>query len=226
MPKSAPVLSADCFVFGLATAPAHVEDQLNDSWLDFARATKPGLNPDTNLPTPLNVPAWHNVPVPEERVRFWTDAETEIKLAAETGIKMYRLGVDWGRLVSEEPLKGTNAVVRGSNPPPRALWVHGCHDLVDGEDVGAYWSLSSTAATFLLGWIWQQEEATEHVMKCSMRQNAGVEQIQALRVIVSPPYPPLTEQLLEASIPCILQHVLSGEGCLIWKQILKSVWLP
>ena len=28
------------FEFGLANAPAHAEDELNDSWLDFARAGK------------------------------------------------------------------------------------------------------------------------------------------------------------------------------------------
>jgi hypothetical protein len=99
--------------------------------------------------------------MPEERVRFWTDAETEIKLAAETGIKMYRLGVDWGRLVPEEPLKGTDAVVRNTAPRLLVLWVHSCHGLVDEEGVEACWSLSSIAAIFLLGWIRQQEEETE-----------------------------------------------------------------
>jgi hypothetical protein len=28
------------FTFGLATAPAHVEDNLDDSWLDFAKRGK------------------------------------------------------------------------------------------------------------------------------------------------------------------------------------------
>lgn len=88
-----------------------MEDQLDDSWLDFAKATEPGVNPDTNLPNPLNVPAWHNVPFPEQRVRFWTDPVAEIKLAAEAGVKEYRLGVDWGRLVPTEPTEGTQNVV-------------------------------------------------------------------------------------------------------------------
>jgi beta-glucosidase/6-phospho-beta-glucosidase/beta-galactosidase len=88
-----------------------VEDHLNDSWLQFAQATKPGIDPKTLKPRRLNVPAWHNVPHPEQRVRFWTNAETEIALAAEAGVTVYRLGVDWGRLVPEEPVQGTKLVV-------------------------------------------------------------------------------------------------------------------
>ncbi|GAQ85518.1 galactolipid:galactolipid galactosyltransferase [Klebsormidium nitens] len=105
------VAEKGCFFFGLATAPAHVEDHLNDSWLEFAQATTPGIDPQTQKPRHLNVPAWHNVPVPEQRVRFWTDAETEIALAAAAGVTVYRMGVDWGRLVPQEPVHGTQAVV-------------------------------------------------------------------------------------------------------------------
>lgn len=77
------------FLFGLATAPAHIEDQLEDGWLDFARRG--------------GVRAWKNQFLPEERLRFWTEPETEIDLAARTGVQVFRLGVDWGRLCPLEP---------------------------------------------------------------------------------------------------------------------------
>jgi len=73
------------FWFGVATAPAHQENQLDDIWQKFAREG--------------HVAAWKNVPRAEERLRAWSEPETDIRLAAETGIKVYRMGVDWGRLV-------------------------------------------------------------------------------------------------------------------------------
>ena len=76
------------FFFGLATAPAHAEDHLNDAWLDFARSG--------------HVAAWSNQIEPERRLDFWSDPDTEIDLAAATGVKVFRLGVDWGRLVPSE----------------------------------------------------------------------------------------------------------------------------
>lgn len=77
------------FQFGLATAPAHIEDQLDDGWLEFARRG--------------GVSAWKNQPFPEDRLRFWTEPEVEIDLAAQTGVRVFRLGVDWGRLCPLEP---------------------------------------------------------------------------------------------------------------------------
>lgn len=77
------------FVWGIGTAPVHVEDKLDGGWLAFARDG--------------NVAAWRSAPVPEERLRFWTAPETEIDLAVELGISVYRLGVDWGRLVPIHP---------------------------------------------------------------------------------------------------------------------------
>ena len=77
------------FVFGLATAPAHSEDQLDDAWVDFAR--KGG------------VAAWKNADHPEERLRFWTDPETELNWAQASGVKSLRVGLDWGRLVPHPP---------------------------------------------------------------------------------------------------------------------------
>ncbi|XP_047336605.1 galactolipid galactosyltransferase SFR2, chloroplastic [Impatiens glandulifera] len=132
------------FFFGLATAPAHVEDRLNDAWLEFAEehpCDKPEANhPDVGKssikrkkslkismeamirgfekyveeiePSPSdqachhNVAAWHNVPHPQERLRFWTDPDTELILAKETGVSVFRMGVDWSRIMPDEPNKG------------------------------------------------------------------------------------------------------------------------
>lgn len=76
-------------VFGLATAPAHSEDNLNDSWLDFAQNG--------------GVAGWKNVDFPEQRLRFWSEPESELDWAQSTGIKTLRIGLDWGRLVPNEP---------------------------------------------------------------------------------------------------------------------------
>lgn len=156
------------FFFGLATAPAHVEDRLNDAWLQFAEES-PCDNPElqqgpqtadaviasaagdggsqqassssknankiVKRRRPLkvameamirgfekfveeegdatpdeachhNVASWHNVPHPEERLRFWTDPDTELKLAKDTGISVFRMGIDWTRVMPEEPVNG------------------------------------------------------------------------------------------------------------------------
>ncbi|GAB2217857.1 hypothetical protein Droror1_Dr00001069 [Drosera rotundifolia] len=162
----------DEFFFGLATAPAHVEDKLNDAWLQFAEddespceasePRQPRQIPDAVLassnqaaavepkrmmlkrkksqrismeamirgyqkyieveePTPKDehgchehshhVAAWHNVPHPEERLRFWSDPETELKLAKNTGITVFRMGVDWSRIFPKEPTDGLEDTV-------------------------------------------------------------------------------------------------------------------
>ncbi|CAK8563837.1 unnamed protein product [Lathyrus sativus] len=148
------------FFFGLATAPAHVEDRLDDAWIQFAEqesiagaeqkvdalmgsATADGgsqqavsspqrarkgnkkslkvameamirgfekyMEVDGNegeeerIP---NVTAWHNVPHPEERLRFWSDPDTELNLAKNTGVTVFRMGVDWSRIMPKEPVNG------------------------------------------------------------------------------------------------------------------------
>ncbi|CAI5525016.1 unnamed protein product [Closterium sp. Naga37s-1] len=105
-PSPSSTSAGDCpvlgkgFFFGLATAPAHVEDQLDDAWLRFARRgsnEKPDRGP---------VRAWHNVPKPEQRLRFWTEPEVEVDLAARAGVEAFRMGVDWGRIVLREPQGG------------------------------------------------------------------------------------------------------------------------
>ncbi len=62
------------FTFGVATAPAHVEDQLEDSWLEWGRSGQ--------------IPFFQNVSHAEDRLLFWTSPEKEIHLAYRTGAKV------------------------------------------------------------------------------------------------------------------------------------------
>lgn len=77
------------FVFGLATAPAHSEDNLQDAWLKFAREG--------------GVAAWKNAADPESRLKFWSNPEIELSWTAASGVKSFRMGLDWGRLVPKKP---------------------------------------------------------------------------------------------------------------------------
>lgn len=95
----APLQFGSSFLFGVATAPAHVEDELNDAWLPFCQ--EPG-----------NCHAWLSTPKAEERLRFWTEPEVEINLAAELGSGIFRMGVDWSRLAPRPPSFFSNS----SNP--------------------------------------------------------------------------------------------------------------
>jgi beta-glucosidase/6-phospho-beta-glucosidase/beta-galactosidase len=42
----------------------------------------------------------------EQRLKFWSDPDTEIKLAQATNVKVFRMGVDWTRIMPVEPLDG------------------------------------------------------------------------------------------------------------------------
>ncbi|XP_027329262.1 beta-glucosidase-like SFR2, chloroplastic isoform X1 [Abrus precatorius] len=149
----------DGFFFGLATAPAHVEDRLDDAWIQFAEqksgegdgeegkqrvdavmgsaggdgGSHQGASSQVNKgkkplkvameamirgfekymevegqegeeETRPNVTAWHNVPYPEERLRFWSEPDTELKLAKDTGVTVFRMGIDWSRIMPVEPV--------------------------------------------------------------------------------------------------------------------------
>jgi beta-glucosidase/6-phospho-beta-glucosidase/beta-galactosidase len=72
------------FLFGIASAPGHAEDQLDDIWKDWAQAGK--------------IKAFSNADQPLERLQFWSHPEIELDLAEKTGIQIYRMGVDWGRI--------------------------------------------------------------------------------------------------------------------------------
>jgi len=83
--------------FGLATAPAHVETVYpGDPWQKWAQDGQ--------------VAAYFNAPRKDERLRFLEEPEVEIDLAAKTGIEVFRMGVEWGRLVPQHP---TEAGVAG-----------------------------------------------------------------------------------------------------------------
>lgn len=36
-------------------------------------------------------------------MKFWSEPDIELKLAKETGISVYRLGIDWSRIMPKEP---------------------------------------------------------------------------------------------------------------------------
>lgn len=163
--------SEEEFFFGLATAPAHVEDRLDDAWLQFAEADPSDtcqqsqdeslsadavmgsaagnggsqlassstmikkrkklkiameamirgfekyVEEDDHPPPPPpqdahhNVASWHNVPHPEERLRFWSDPDPELELAKNTGVRVFRMGIDWTRIMPKEPLNEINEIV-------------------------------------------------------------------------------------------------------------------
>lgn len=48
----------------------------------------------------------------EERLRFWSDPDTELKLASDTGVQVFRMGVDWTRIIPENPTNGLKETVR------------------------------------------------------------------------------------------------------------------
>lgn len=47
----------------------------------------------------------------EERLRFWSDPDTELKLAKDTGVTVYRMGIDWTRIIPKEPVNGVREIV-------------------------------------------------------------------------------------------------------------------
>ncbi|KAE8731022.1 Beta-glucosidase-like SFR2 [Hibiscus syriacus] len=180
------------FLFGLATAPAHVEDRLNDAWLQFAEENPCHKSETSDDPVeadavmgvaadggshraplaseefgkkkkPLkvameamirglqkfvedeveeegketasseechhNVAARHNVPYPEERLKFWSDPDTELKLAKDTGISIFRMGIDWSRVMPQEPVNGVKDAAE--NDTNGRLVVDSVSDMVD-----------------------------------------------------------------------------------------------
>ncbi|NNN06806.1 MAG: glycoside hydrolase family 1 protein [Elusimicrobia bacterium] len=72
------------FFFGIANAAAQSEDGLDDIWKDWADGG--------------HVAAYRNQAVPEKRLEFWSKPGVELDWAAKTGVQVYRLGVDWGRV--------------------------------------------------------------------------------------------------------------------------------
>lgn len=101
------------FQFGIATAPAHVEDRLDDSWAEWARAGR----------IPFNNGTWRDL----DRLRFWSDPRREIELAASLGVKLFRFGIDWGRLQPYRP--GSNFCSLGGY----SVQQHEYHDQFHGS---------------------------------------------------------------------------------------------
>jgi beta-glucosidase/6-phospho-beta-glucosidase/beta-galactosidase len=75
----------DQFFFGVANAPVQVEDQLVDTWLHHAEKGK--------------VSAFKNTPQAEKKLEFWTHPEVEINLAQELGTEVFRMGIEWSRII-------------------------------------------------------------------------------------------------------------------------------
>lgn len=75
----------DNFIFGVANAPAQIEDNLQDIWLEWAQQG--------------HVAGWNKSKQPNERLQFWTKPETEIEYAYQLGAKSFRMGIDWGRVM-------------------------------------------------------------------------------------------------------------------------------
>jgi hypothetical protein len=80
----------------------------NDENLPIGKGLK-GLTADGEE---LAVAAFHNVPNPEQRLKFWSEPDTELQLAAGANVSVFRMGIDWGRIVPDEPAEGTAQVVR------------------------------------------------------------------------------------------------------------------
>ena len=76
------------FLFGVSNAPAQVEDELDDPWMEFGRNG--------------NISAFQNYAIPEAKIRFWTEYEREVELAEELGVDIFRLGTSWHRLIKKE----------------------------------------------------------------------------------------------------------------------------
>lgn len=47
----------------------------------------------------------------DERLRFWSDPDVELKLARDTGITVFRMGIDWTRIMPKEPINGLQDTV-------------------------------------------------------------------------------------------------------------------
>ena len=86
------------FFFGLATAPAQAEDELDGPWVEFAEAG--------------HVAAWKNQPRPAERLRFWTEPEVEINLAKEAGVAVFRTAAGRDKSAPCAHMDGARAIAR------------------------------------------------------------------------------------------------------------------
>jgi beta-glucosidase/6-phospho-beta-glucosidase/beta-galactosidase len=75
----------DDFLFGVSNAAGQVEDQIRDNWIRFGER---GL-----------IPCYSDVSQASERLKFWSDPDTELDLAQDLGCQVFRLSLNWERLV-------------------------------------------------------------------------------------------------------------------------------
>lgn len=52
----------------------------------------------------------------EDRLKFWSDPDKEVKLAKETGVTVFRMGIDWSRIMPKEPTEGIKKAVSIHKP--------------------------------------------------------------------------------------------------------------
>lgn len=135
------------FFFGLASAPGHAEDELDDIWLDWAKKDK--------------TRAWSNQTMPEKRLEFWTKPEIELDLAQKTGIEVYRMGVDWGRVMPKADSFDIKAIAR----------YHEILKMVKQRNMKVMLTLFHHSVP---KWIqeqggWQNPETNKHFLKFSQR---------------------------------------------------------
>lgn len=101
----------DEFFFGLATAPAHVEDRLNDAWLQFAedeprkKSYKEVLEPtDALMGAAAGDGGSQQAPLPSNEVNKTKKKRKPVKLSIEAMIRGFQkyIEVDEGEEVSGE----------------------------------------------------------------------------------------------------------------------------
>ena len=72
------------FLFGFASAAAQIENGLDDIWLEHAKnGNIAGFNEDD----PTNI-----------RNNFWNEPEGELEYVFDTGVDLFRMGLDWERI--------------------------------------------------------------------------------------------------------------------------------
>lgn len=81
-------------LLGVSNASAQVEDDLNDSWMAAAKLGQ--------------IKAYNNYLQPEKKLEFWSKPEIEINLAHELGSQIFRMSIDWQRLVPTSSNKVLN----------------------------------------------------------------------------------------------------------------------
>ncbi len=83
-PNSLDLTSHDKFMFGYASAAAQIENGLHDIWLEHAQK---GHIPAFDRDDPQNI-----------RNNFWDNPDEELQYVYDTGVDIFRMGLDWQRI--------------------------------------------------------------------------------------------------------------------------------